>query len=132
MAELIGYFSQAVLDVLHLGNIAVGTPIYIGEPNIEHIKNRHPYEYDKYFSDIRNIIAEPDYVGVNPKDGSVCFVREYMIASEFVRVAVRVTANGTYFAKSLHSLSTYNAERYIERGTLKKLDKKQDSGIMKL
>lgn len=123
MAELIGRFSQSVLDVLNLDNIKAGTPIYIGETNIEHMKNRHPYEYDKYFPDICEIIADPDYVGVNPKDDSICFVREYKIASEYVRVAVRVTSGGTYFAKSLHSLSTCNAERYIERGTLKKLDK---------
>ena len=123
MAEVIGYFSQSVLNVLNLDNIKADTPIYIGETNIEHMKNRHPYEFDKYFPDIREIITAPDYVGINPKDNSICFVREYKISFEYVRVAVRVTTSGTYYAKSLHSLSTYNAERYIERGTLKKLDK---------
>lgn len=123
MAELIGYFSQPVLNTLDLHHIKPGTPIYIGETNIEHIKNRHPYEYDKYFANICEIIAEPDYVGINPKDNSICFVREYRTDAEYIRVSVRVTTGSTYFAKSLHALSTYNAERYIQRGTLKKLDK---------
>ena len=96
----------------------------IGESNIEHIKKRHPYEFDKYFTDIKAIIASPDYVGINPSDNSIAYVKEYLIASEYVKVAVRVTSKGQYYAKSLHSLSTYNAERYIERGTLKRLDKK--------
>ena len=38
-----------------------------------------------------------------------------------MRVAVRITTNGTAFAKTLHLLSTANAERYIEKGTLKTL-----------
>lgn len=117
----IAYISQSVIDLLEL-NIAPGTPIYIGETNIEHIKSRHPYEYEKYFSDIGIIINSPDFVGLSPKDKSLLFVKLYEINGEYVRVAVRITASGKCFAKTLHLLSTYNAERYIEKGTLKKLD----------
>lgn len=122
MSQIIGYFKESIIDLLQL-DIPYNTPIFLGESNIEHIKNRHPYEFDKYFPDISEIIASPDYVGINPSDGSIGFVKEYLICEEYVRVAVRVTAKGQYFAKSLHSLSTYNAERYIKRGTLKKLTK---------
>lgn len=122
MAQIIGYFNQSIIELLHL-NIPNNTPIFLGESNIEHMKSRHPYEFDKYFSDISEIIANPDYVGLNPSDSSVGFVKEYLISEEYVRVAVRVTTKGQYFAKSLHSLSTYNATRYIEHGTLKKLTK---------
>lgn len=90
----IGVFSQDVINLLDL-DIRAGTPIYIGQTNIEHIKKRHPYDYDVYFNKIEDI-----------------------------RVAIRVTPNGIPFLKSLHLLSSYNAERYINRGTLKKLDKK--------
>lgn len=123
MANIIGYFSQKVIDTLHLTTIAPGTPIFIGDSNIEHIKNRHPYEYEKYFPDIHEIISNPDYVGINPSDSSIAYVKEYFVASEYVKIAVRVTTKGTYFAKSLHALSSYNAERYISHGTLKRLDK---------
>ncbi|MDO5407591.1 MAG: PBECR2 nuclease fold domain-containing protein [Eubacteriales bacterium] len=123
MTKVIGYFKQSIIDILNLKDISCDTPILLGESNVEHMKNRHPYEFDKYFSDISEIIAEPDYVGINPSDNSIGFVKVYYISGEYVRVAVRVTTKGQYFAKSLHSLSSYNAERYIERGTLKKLDK---------
>lgn len=123
MSNIIGYFKQSIIDLLHLTDVSCDTPILLGESNIEHIKTRHPYEYDKYFSDLSEIIAEPDYVGINPSDNSIGFVKEYVVSGEYVRIAVRVTTKGKYFAKSLHSLSTCNAERYIERGTLKKLDK---------
>lgn len=40
--EVIGYISQAVIKTLGL-NIPSNMPVFIGESNIEHIKNRHPY-----------------------------------------------------------------------------------------
>lgn len=74
----IGCFTQEVIDLLEL-NLKADTPIFIGDSNIEHIKSRHPYEYEKY-------------------------------SSEYVRVAVRITANNKCYAKTLHLLSTCNAE----------------------
>ena len=117
----IGFITQYIIDILNL-NIAPNTPIFLGETNIEHIKSRHPYEYDKYFQDIENIIAYPDYVGINPKDQSILYVKLYEVNGEFIRVAAKITSSGKCYAKTLHLLSTCNAERYIEKGTLKKLD----------
>ena len=119
--EIIGYISQAVIKTLDL-KISPNTPVFIGESNIEHIKSRHPYEYEQYYQDIGLIINSPDYVGLNPKDDSILFVKLYKVNGEFIRVAVKITSGGKCFAKTLHSLSTCNAERYIEKGTLKRFD----------
>ncbi len=121
--EPIAFIRKEVIDLLEL-DILPDTPVYIGELNIDHIKNRHPYEYEKYLPDIGLIINSPDYVGVNPKDASILFVKLYKVQGEYIRVAVRITASGRCYAKTLHLLSTCNAERYIEKGTLKKLDTK--------
>ena len=119
--EIVGYISQTVINKLGL-KIEPNTPVFIGESNIEHIKNKHPYEYDKYYKDICIIINFPDYVGLNPKDGSILFVKLYKIDDEYIRVAVKITSKGKCFAKTLHLLSTCNTERYLEKGTLKRLD----------
>lgn len=119
--EIIGRISQTVIKTLDL-KIPPDTPVFIGKSNIEHIKNRHPYEFDKYYKDIGLIINFPDYVGLNPKDASIIFVKLYKINGEYIRVAVKITSGNKCFAKTLHSLSTCNAERYLEKGTLKKLD----------
>ena len=119
--KIIGYISKDVIKTLGL-NISPDTPVFIGESNIEHIKNRHPYEFDKYYKDISIIINSPDFVGINPKDDSILFVKLYNVDGEYVRVAVKIASGGKYFARTLHSLSTCNAERYLEKGTLKKLD----------
>ncbi|MDE6064081.1 MAG: hypothetical protein K2G20_05810 [Lachnospiraceae bacterium] len=119
--EVVGHISQSVIDILGL-KMASNAPVFIGETNIEHIKNRHPYEYDKYFIEIGTIIDSPDYVGLNPKDSSILFVKLFELHGEYIRVAVKVSSEGRCFAKTMHLLSTCNAERYIEKGTLKKLD----------
>ncbi|MCI8578319.1 MAG: transposase [Lachnospiraceae bacterium] len=119
--EIVGYISKSVVEILDL-KVKPNTPVFIGESNIEHIKKRHPYEYDRYFDDISRIINDPDYAGLNPKDSSILFVKLYEVNGEYVRVAVKITPGGKYFAKTLHTLSTCNAERYLEKGTLKRLD----------
>ena len=89
----IGTFSSKVIQLLHL-DIPPGTPIYIGESNIEHIKKRHPYEYEKYFCDIEDILRNPDYVGRNPHDLSILFVKLYQMNGEYIRIAVKITSHG--------------------------------------
>lgn len=61
-------------------------------------------------------------MGINPKDESIVFVKLYQIADEYIRVAAKITSSGKCYAKTLHLLSTVNAERYIEKGTLIPLD----------
>lgn len=121
MTKQIGTFSEKVIGLLQL-DLEANTPIYIGDSNIEHIKKRHPYEYEKYFSSIEDIIANPDYVGQNPSDKSIAFVKTYQLGSEYIRVAVKIMTSGRCYAKTLHLLSTCNAERYIEKGTLQKYE----------
>lgn len=117
----IAHIFQEVIDLLEL-DITPNTPVFIGETNLAHIKSRHPYEYDKYLPDIGNIINQPDYVGLSRRDSSILFVKLYEINGEYIRVAVRITSGGKCYAKTLHLLSTCNTERYLEKGTLKKLD----------
>lgn len=117
----IAFISESVVHTLKL-NIAPGTPVFIGKTNVEHIKSRHPYEYEKYFHDIGAIINSPDYVGLNPKDSSILFVKLYEVNGEYIRTAVRISSSNRCYAKTLHLLSSCNAERYLEKGTLKKLD----------
>lgn len=119
---IVGKFKKEIIDILKL-NIAENTPIMIGSINVTHMKNRHPYEYDKYFCDLEAILDSPDYVGINPKDKSVMYIKEYKVNSEYIRVGVKVAQNSQYFVRTLHLLSSCNAERYIEKGTLIKVDK---------
>ena len=62
MKTKIGNFSARIIETLEL-DIPVGTPIYIADSNIEHMKSSHPNDFKKYCAQLTNIIANPDYVG---------------------------------------------------------------------
>lgn len=119
--RIIGKFTQPIIDLLGL-SMPAGTPIYLGEQNIEHMKMRHPYEFATYYSDIEEIVQHPDYVGYDRKNDSIDFVKLYEVDGSYVQIAVRASMNGNYFARTLFSLMTYKAEKYIRSGTLKRFD----------
>lgn len=115
--KIIGYFSEDIIGLLKL-DIMTGTPIYLGESNVNHMKERHPAEFDMYFNQIDDIISSPDYVGTNPKNNSVDFVKVFRVGTEYIQVSVRVSSSGKYFARTLFLLASFKAERYIEQGSL--------------
>jgi hypothetical protein len=80
----------------------------------------HPADFQKYGPDLRVILSTPDYVGQNPSDGSIEFVKEYVLNNEYVKVAVRLSRSDRYYARSLYILNNQRVKRFINKGTLKK------------
>jgi len=72
-------------------DITVGTAIYIGESNREHMRQRHPKDFIKYYPRCVKIITEPDYIGINSSDGSIEFIKMF---GKNVKVAVRIAYDG--------------------------------------
>jgi hypothetical protein len=84
------------------------------------MQSSHPDDYAKYKDEIVNILAIPDYVGVNPTDGSIEYVKEYQVNNEFVKVAVRISTTNKYYARSIYALNNDRVNNFIAKGTLKK------------
>lgn len=84
------------------------------------MQTSHPSDFAKYGGELINILAYPDYVGANPKDGSMEYVKEFLMDGEYVKVAVRLSGKGLYFARSLYVLNPKRVQNYIAKGTLKK------------
>jgi hypothetical protein len=118
----VGEISEAVINTLGL-SVLPGTPVYIGQSNITHMLQKHVAEYVKYGSYIHDIVSFPDYVGLNPGDGSVEFVKEFPVNNDFVKVAVRVSKSGIFFARSIYILNPNRVNNFIASGTLKALTK---------
>lgn len=85
------------------------------------MQTSHPADYQKYGSYIANILCSPDYVGINKKDNSLEYVKEFEIDNEFVKVAVRISLNGNVFARSMYILNNNRVKNFITKGTLKKV-----------
>ena len=118
-AKQVGKLSQHVIELLGL-TLSEGRSILLGESNIAHMVSRHPEDYALYGEYIPLILSMPDYVALNTKDESIEYVKEVQVNSVFVKVAVRVSARGQLFARSVYRLNTNRVLNFIEKGTLKR------------
>ena len=89
----VGEISQGVIDLLEL-KVEAGTPVFIGDSNIAHMMVSHLEDYESFKDHIPDIISVPDYVGVNPNDKSVEYVKIFVVENKYVKVAVRVSIGG--------------------------------------
>lgn len=117
-AKQVGILSQRVIDLLGL-SMTEGQSILLGESNIAHMVSRHPADYALYGEHIPLILSSPDYVALNAKDGSIEYVKEVQVNSVYVKVAVRVSAQGQLFARSVYRLNANRVLNFIKKGTLK-------------
>lgn len=115
----VGSISPHIAKLLHRSDIG-DKPVFLGDSNIAHMQMSHPADYAKYGACISDILSNPDYVGINPKDDSIEYVKEYLINHEYVKVAVRVSTAGRFFARSLYVLNQNRVHNFIAKGTLKK------------
>ena len=118
-AKQVGKLSQHVIELLGL-TLSEGRSILLGESNIAHMVSRHPEDYALYGEYIPLILSMPDYVALNTKDESIEYVKEVQMDDVYVKVAVRVSARGQLFARSVYRLNTNRAKNFIDKGTLKK------------
>ena len=84
------------------------------------MQKSHPADFQKYGTDISYILNNPDYVGINAKDSSIEFVKEYQVNNEYVKVAVRVSTRNKYYARSIYVLNAKRVANFINKGTLVK------------
>ena len=108
----VGVISAQVIDILGL-NVSPDTPIFLSDSNIEHMQTVHESAYNRYGDLIEEIIAHPTYVGY--KKGAIEYVKE---VSEYVKVAVRVSSDNLYFARTLYTINPDKVERFVAKGTL--------------
>ena len=118
MLVKVGETSLRLIQLLGL-TCAPGTPIFMGPSNIEHMKNKHPDDFNTYHDQIPSILSSPDYVRKS-SDGSIEYVKEFRYNSEYVKVAVRMSGGYTWYLRTMYVLNTNRVNNYIQKGTLLK------------
>ena len=101
MNKQIGKVSKKVIKILNL-QYDEEQPIFIGEANINHMKEEHPSDFAKYGADIEDIINNPTYLARNEKKKSIEFIKRYKVDNNYVLVAVRVSSNNVHFARTMY------------------------------
>ena len=108
----VGVITAKVIQVLGL-DIIPDTPIYLGNTNIAHMESNHERDYGLYGDLIEEIISSPTYVGY--RKSSIEYIKE---VSEYVKVAVRVSSEGDYFARTLYTINPDKVEKMVAKGNL--------------
>lgn len=122
MAIIIGKISNKVIETLNIKE-PIDCNVYLGESNIQHMQSKHPADYSMYGDQINLILSDPDFVGINPADDSIEYVKEFSVNNDFVKVAVRISAGSQrYYARSIYVLNPSRVHNFIRKGTLKKLN----------
>ena len=75
-----------------------GKDVYLGQSNINHMKNSHPNDYELYGKYITFILENPDYACVNEKDGSIELVKEFHVNNDYVKLAIRISCFGILYS----------------------------------
>ena len=125
MIKKVGEFKENVIQALNL-EIKEGTSILLGDTNIEHMLSKHKEIYLKYHHHISTILEYPDYVGKHKENGSIEYVKEIMLDKEYVKIAVRISTSGKYFARSMYVLNHNRVKNFIKKGTLVPLTNKNE------
>lgn len=108
----IGKITKEVIKILNL-DYEEEIPIFIGEANIKHMKEKHPIDFEKYGNQIREIIKNPTYLARNEKKQSIEFIKKYRISNEFVLVVVRVSRNNVNFVRTMYVMDEKKVEKYF-------------------
>lgn len=117
MKEELGVFPSKVIEAFNL-DIPAGTLVYIGETNRKHMEKSHYKDYVKYFHRISRILDEPDFAGINAKDGSIELIKTF---NKHVKLAIRIANDGEYYARSLYEVGESRVKNSLKKGQLKVL-----------
>lgn len=113
MNKQIGKVSKKVIKILGL-KYQKEEPIFIGDANIQHMKEGHPLDFEKYGADIEDIINNPTYLARNEKKKSIEFIKKYKVNNEYVLVAVRVSNKNVHFARTMYVMADEKVKKYFK------------------
>lgn len=116
--EKLGIIGKEIVDAFNL-SIKPNTPIYIGLHNRIHMDNNHSDIYVEFADRMSDIIKNPDYVGINPHDDSLEYYRTFGEITIHIKIAVRPTKNGVYFAKTMYDVNDFSLKCYLRKGRIK-------------
>ena len=112
----IGFIKGTIKSKL---NISTNTDkIFISNGLTKHLEKRNHQNMFKYLNEIENIIKNPDYIGINPREKETSL--EYVkILSDNVLVGIKLDMKNDYFyVETIHEISNLKLNQRIKNGRL--------------
>lgn len=67
--------------------------VIITDVQIRHIKERHPGDYERFFSFVNEVISDPDYIIEANKPNTAILLKEVQIANEPFKLVLRLAVS---------------------------------------
>lgn len=64
--------------------------VIITDERINHIKERHPYDYERYYFYLKEVIEKPDYILCGNKPNSALILKEFLEGEEQFKTILRL------------------------------------------
>lgn len=64
--------------------------VIITDERINHIKERHPYDYERYYFYLKEVIEKPDYILCGNKPNSALILKEFLEGKEQFKTILRL------------------------------------------
>lgn len=116
----IGKINEIVIQMLNL-SLDPDTPVFMGETNLQHMRDEHPDDFLKYGDKVAEILQTPDFVAKHPKKDSIEFIKRFYDEDieDYVLVAVRATKSQVHFARTLFVMADDKVTQYNKKNALK-------------
>lgn len=119
----LGCLSQKMIDFIiskqpeYKTLLKPNTNILFWEDRIKHIElHRNDFfsdrEFEACFSEIPNIISNPDYISVHLKDKSISFIKDF---SSHISVAIRISSRGGMAFRTMYPITDAQLSNYISK-----------------
>lgn len=93
--------------------------IYRSKGLPSHIVKRKHYKCLKYIDDIPEIIANPDYIGINPneQETSIELIKKY---ADNILIGIKLNSDGDYFyVSTMYDVQESKIKRRLHSGRIK-------------
>lgn len=120
------YIDDLSDDILKMISLDSGIKeIWIDEKGLlRHIEKRNHLDVLPYYPNLSDILKNPDYVGINPREKGVS-MELIKTFDKNVLVALKLhSSKGFYYIPSMYLIQDYKLSSRINSGRLKKLTKK--------
>lgn len=97
--------------VRHFNLSCPSNEVFMFPGAVKHIKKNHASILMTYYSDIPDIISNPDYVGQNPKEPNS--VELYKIIGDDLLIAIKLDPSGYFYLGSFYDL--HNGPKKIQK-----------------
>lgn len=108
----IGFINKTIRSKLNISTNA--DKVFISDGLIKHLEKRNKQNIFKYLNEIENIINNPDYIGINPREKETSL--EYVkILSDNVLVGIKLDMKNDYFyVATIHEISNLKLNQRIK------------------